>query len=104
MGPTAGSDMGTSICHMSLADAFLTRVTRDIQKSVGNQKKMESGIGVEVVPVHTDKQTFIEKYLQHLYLTKQGIFCKQRSFGGGKRDHFIYDCERSCFSKGKAKL
>lgn len=86
---------------MSLADAFLTSVTRDVQKSLANNKKIKSGLGVEVVPVYTDKQTFIENYLQHLYLTKQGIFCKQRSIATRKDDHFVYDCERSCFSRGK---
>ncbi|RXG70045.1 hypothetical protein Avbf_01399 [Armadillidium vulgare] len=89
-----------SICFMSLADAFLTSVTRDVQKSLANNKKIKSGLGVEVVPVYTDKQTFIENYLQHLYLTKQGIFCKQRSIATRKDDHFVYDCERSCFSRG----
>ena len=94
----------TSICNLSLSEAFLVRVKEEAETSisVANQKSIEGGpIGVVVTEINSDKQTFIEGYLQKLYASKQGIFCKQRSHINKKKNHFVYDCERTSVNKGE---
>ena len=85
----------TSICYMSLADAFLTRLQQEAESRT--KSRMMKGVTVEVVAVRQDKQDFIYAYLTKLYEQRQGTFSKPKTHS----KHTIYDCERSNPCKGE---
>lgn len=84
-----------SICYMSLADAFLTRLRKEVE--VRTRSRMLKGVGVEVVPVTMDRHDFIYDYLMKLYKMKKGTFSKSKVFS----KQTIYECERSNNCRGK---
>lgn len=83
-----------SICYMSLADAFLTRLQQEAESR--SKSRMMKGVSVEVLPVTQDRQDFIYAYLTRLYEQRQGTFSKPKTFA----KQTIYDCERSNPCKG----
>lgn len=88
-------DTKKSICYMSLADAFLTRLRKDAMNRT--RSRIMKGVGVEVLPVTLDRQDFIYDYLTKLYDQKKGTFSKPKIFAR----QTIYECERSNACKGK---
>ncbi|KAK4318475.1 hypothetical protein Pmani_010532 [Petrolisthes manimaculis] len=86
-----------SICYMSLADAFLTRLRKEAE--VRTRRRILKGVGVEVLPVTTmDRHDFIYEYLINLYKKKKGTFNKSKVFS----KQTIYECERSNLCRGSS--
>ncbi|KAG7170007.1 hypothetical protein Hamer_G012229 [Homarus americanus] len=85
-----------SICYMSLADAFLTRLRKEAETRT--RRRILKGVGVDVLPVTMDRQDFIYDYLTKLYDQKKGTFSKPKIFA----KQTIYECERSNVCKGSS--
>ncbi|XP_045603905.2 uncharacterized protein [Procambarus clarkii] len=92
---TSGRE-GKSICYMSLAEAFLTRLRQDAEHRT--RTRILKGVGVHVLPVTMDRQDFIYDYLTKLYDQKKGTFSKPKIFA----KQTIYECERSNACKGRS--
>nr|XP_027218780.1 uncharacterized protein LOC113811272 [Penaeus vannamei] len=89
-------DVKKSICYMSLADAFLSRLRKEAVNRT--RSRIMKGVGVEVLPVSQDRQDFIYDYLTKLYEQKKGTFSKPKIFAR----QTIYECERSNACKGNS--
>ncbi|XP_050695858.1 uncharacterized protein LOC126985268 [Eriocheir sinensis] len=85
-----------SICYMSLADAFLTRLRQEAESR--SKSAMGKGVALEVVAVEGDRQEFIYGYLTRVYERRQGTFSKPKVFA----KQTIYECERSAQCKGNS--
>lgn len=86
-----------SICYMSLADAFLTRLRQEAESR--SKSAMGKGVAVEVVAVEGDRQDFIYSHLTQVYERHLGTFSKPKVFA----KQTIYECERSAQCKGEAE-
>ncbi|KAG0729858.1 hypothetical protein GWK47_029483 [Chionoecetes opilio] len=85
-----------SICYMSLADAFVTRLRQEAESRT--RSRMGKGVRVEVLAVERDRQAFIHAYLTKLYEERHGTFSKPKTFA----KQTIYECERSNPCKGSS--
>lgn len=79
---------------MSLADAFLYRLRQEAESRT--KRRLQKGVGVDVLPVVGKRVIFMTEYLSKLYEQKKGTFCKPKTFAR----QIIYECERSNTCKG----
>ncbi|KAK8385222.1 hypothetical protein O3P69_012196 [Scylla paramamosain] len=86
-----------SICYMTLADAFLTRLRQEAE-SRSKSRMVKEGVTVEVVAVEGCRRGFVQGYLSRVYEQGQGTFSKAKTFA----KQTIYECERSNHCKGSS--